>query len=100
VAVWVVLLAYRVTVIRVRVPFQPPASVDVAVVLSKKQVKGARERRDEGDVCERPAHEVVAALCGPVDQVVQAPRDEHLDELTLSCRATFPNPGRASAASL
>src|SRR5437588_4981103 len=47
-----------------RVPLQAPAAVDVAVVFSQPEVQGAGESRDERDVGERPAHEVVAALRG------------------------------------
>jgi hypothetical protein len=65
VAVRVVLLAHRVPVVRMRVPCHAPAAMDVAVVSPQEEVQGAGERRDERDVGERPAHEVVAALRRP-----------------------------------
>jgi hypothetical protein len=77
VAVWVVLLTHWVAVDRVGVPLQAPAAVDVAVVFSQPEVQRASEGRDERDVGERPAYEVVAAVRGPVDQVVEAGHDEH-----------------------
>ncbi len=88
VAVRVVLLANRVPVIRMRVPCHAPAAMDVAVVSPQEEVQGAGERRDERDVGERPAHEVVAALRRPMDQVVEADRDKHAARLPLQPRCT------------
>jgi hypothetical protein len=69
VAVWVMLLTHWVVMDGVGVPLQAPAAVDVAVVFSQPEVQRADERRDERDIGERPAYEVVAAVRGPVDQV-------------------------------
>jgi hypothetical protein len=82
VAVWVVLLTHWVAVDRVGVPLQAPAAMDVAIVFSQPEVKRANEGRDERDVRERPAHKVVAAMRGPVDQVLQAGHDEHAGQAT------------------
>src|SRR5690349_4254809 len=71
-----VLLAHRVTVVRVRMPGEPPAAVDVAVVLVPEDREPADERRDEGDVGERAADEVVAAVVGPA-QPVRETEQEH-----------------------
>ena len=81
--VWVVLLTHWVAVDRVGVPLQAPAAVDVAVMFAQPEVQRAGESRDERDVGERPAYEVVAAVRGPVDQVVQVGHDEHAVQATL-----------------
>jgi hypothetical protein len=67
----VVLLADRVPVIRVDVPLQPPAPLDVTVVAPPPEEDGGDERRHERDVGERAADEVVAAVGRPVDDRVQ-----------------------------
>ena len=83
-AVGVVLLTHRVAVDGMGMPLQSPAVRDVAVVLPQPEVQRASEGRNERDVGERPAHEVVAALCRPVDQVVQADRNRHAVRLPPS----------------
>src|SRR5436309_10259194 len=59
------------------VPLQTPAVADVAVVFSQPEVQRAGEARNERDVGERAAHEVVAAVRGPVDHVVQVGHNRH-----------------------
>jgi hypothetical protein len=81
-AIRMVLLAYRVAVVWMRMPLQAPAAVNMTVVVPQEEVQRACEGRDEGDVGERPAHEVVAALCRPVDQVMKADRDWHSARLS------------------
>ena len=81
IAVWVVLPTHWVAVLGMGVPLQAPAAVDVAVVFPQPEVQRAGESRDERDVGERPAHEVVAVRW-PVDQVVQAGRDGHARQAT------------------
>ena len=81
-AVRVVLLAHRVAVVRVRVPLHAPAAVDMAVVLPQEEVQRAHEGRQERDVGERSADEVVAAVRRPVDQVVEADCDRHRGQAT------------------
>jgi hypothetical protein len=71
-AVRVVLLADWMTVHRVRVPRQSPATVDVAVVSPKPEIEAPDEGGDERDVGERPAHEVVATVHRPVQYMVEA----------------------------
>ena len=94
VAVRVVLLAHRMAMVGMRVPLQTPASVDVAVVPPQPEVQRAGERRDQRDVRERPADEVVAALRRPMDQVVEARGDEHAARLYL--RRAWTGPRRRS----
>src|SRR6185503_6101292 len=48
-------------------PLEPPAAVDVAVVLVPEQCEPAEERCSERDVRERAADEVVAAAVRPVE---------------------------------
>jgi hypothetical protein len=57
--------------------------MDVAVVGPEPEVERPEERRDEGDVGERTADEVVAALHGPVQHVMEAGHDEHGRRLLL-----------------
>ena len=64
--------AHRVTVLRMRMPLQTPAAVDVAVVLSPPKDQPAGKRRDESDVRKRAADKVVTAVGRPVDHVVEA----------------------------
>jgi hypothetical protein len=64
-----------------RVPFQAPAPLHVAVVLPQPEIQRAREGRDERDVGERTADEVVTALRRPVDDVMQTGRDQHARRL-------------------
>jgi hypothetical protein len=102
VPVGVVLPTHRMAVIWMGVPRQSPTAVDVTVVLAQEEVQRACKSRDERDVRERPAHEVVAALRRPVDQVVQADRDDHAARLPPTVqgkarvthrRGTFSNAG-------
>ena len=74
--VGMVLLAHGMTVIRVRMPLQAPATVDVAVVLPPPEIKRANKGRRERDVGERPADEVVAAVRRPVDEVMESGKHE------------------------
>ena len=80
-AVWMVLLAHRMAVIGVGMPLQPPAAVDVAVVLPQPEVQRAREGCDQRDIGKRPADEVVAAPRRPMDQVMQARDGGHAARL-------------------
>ena len=75
--VGVVLPTDRMPVVWMRVPRQPPTAVDVTVVLAQEEIQRAYKSRDDGDVRKRPAHEVVAAVRRPADQMVQADRDDH-----------------------
>lgn len=68
-------------VIRMRVPLQTPATADVTVVSPPPKDQRAEKRRDDRNVGERPADEVVAAVSGPMDQVMQARGYEHTDGL-------------------
>ena len=68
---------HRVTVIRMNVPLQAQTAVDMAVVLSQPEVQRGGEGGDQRDIGERAAHEVVAAMRWPVDEVVQVGQDEH-----------------------
>jgi len=76
-ALRVVLLTHRVAVDGMGMPRQTQAAVDVAIVFSQPEVQRAGEGRDERDVGQRAAHEVVAPLCRPMDQVVQVGQDGH-----------------------
>src|SRR5437660_6631560 len=73
------LSTHRVDVIRMRVPLQTPATADVTVVSSPPKDQRAEKGRNERDVGERPADEVVTAVRGPMDQVMQARGNEHAD---------------------
>jgi hypothetical protein len=97
VAVWVVLPTHWVAVLGMGVPLQAPAAVDVTVVFTQPEVQRAGESRDERDVGERPAHKVVAALRGPVDQVVQVGRNGHAGQATSDRRAPI-SPWRTRSA--
>jgi len=87
VAVRVVLLTNRVAVDGMGVPLQAPTAADVAIVFPQPEVQRAREGSDERDIGERPAHEVVATVRGPVDQVVQIGYDGHAGQATSDRRA-------------
>jgi hypothetical protein len=82
VALGMMLPTDRMAVLGVGVPFHPPATVNMAVVPSQKQVERACKRGDKRDVCERSADEVVAAVGGPVDQVMKRRCQRHLTSLT------------------
>jgi hypothetical protein len=92
VSVRVVLLAHGMAVVRMWVPFQTPASMDMAVVLAEEEIEGAGERCHERDVCQRTAHEVVAALRRPVNQVMQVGCNEHVAR-AYSPISDVPNTG-------
>src|SRR5262245_18549746 len=85
--------AHRVTVLWMRMPLEPPAAVDVAVVPPPPQDDGAGEGGDDRDVGQRPADEVVAALRRPVDDPVQAG-----DHLGIDSRRTAFVTGPSPAA--
>ena len=72
-------LADRMAVDRVRVPLQTPTPKDVAVVPSPPQDQRARDCRNEGDVGERAADEVVATVSRPMDDAVHARDQIHVD---------------------
>ena len=65
-----VFLADRMPVNGMWVPLKPPAAMNVAVVLAPPQHDGADERRQERDVGQRPADEVVAPVRGPVNDLM------------------------------
>jgi hypothetical protein len=77
VAVWMMLLTDWMTMDGMDVPLEPPTATDVAVVLSQPEVKSGGERRDQRDVGERPAHEVVTAVRGPMDYGMKVGDEEH-----------------------
>src|SRR5437660_12010898 len=77
VAVWMMLLTDWMPVAGMDVPLEAPTATDVAVVLSQPEEKSGGERRDQRDIGERPAHTVVTAVRGPVDEVMKAGDEEH-----------------------
>src|SRR5437879_10445946 len=77
VAVWMMLLTDWMTMAGMDVPLEAPTATDVAVVLSQPEEKSGGERRDQRDIGERPAHKVVTAVRGPVDEVMKAGDEEH-----------------------
>jgi PPOX class probable F420-dependent enzyme len=93
VAVGMVGPADRVTMLRVRVPLQPPAAVHVAVVPPPPEDHAARERGDERDVRQRPADEVVAAVGRPVDDAVKG--GEHEITVVVNGRSLRLSPAPA-----
>ena len=76
-AVWMMLLTDWMTMAGMDVPLEAPTAIDVAVVPSQPEEKSGGERCDQRDVGERPAHKVVTAVRGPVDQVMKAADEEH-----------------------
>jgi hypothetical protein len=97
---WMMLLAHRVPVIGMRVPCQSPTAMDVAVVPSEKEIERAHERRHKRDVRERSADEVVTALRGPVDQVMEVRPDEHLASLRFRSGDTPACPDTAGSSEM
>ena len=73
----VVLLADGMAVVRMRVPGETPAAVDVAVVVAQEEVHEAREPGRERDIGERAADEVVPVrvVPGPSSRVVEPIED-------------------------
>jgi hypothetical protein len=97
---WMMLLAHRVPVIGMRVPSQSPTAMDVAVVPSEKEIERADKRRHKRDVRERSADEVVTALRGPVDQVMEVRADEHLASLRFPSGDTPACPDTAGSSEM
>jgi hypothetical protein len=81
VTVGVMPFTHRVAVDWMRVPLKPPAPMDVAVVPTPPEIQRGEESRDERDVGERPADEVVTPVRRPMEQVVQVDREEHAERL-------------------
>ena len=63
--------AHRMAVCGVRVPLKAPAAEHVTLVLPPPENERAAKRREERDVGEWPAYEVVSALRRPVDDIVE-----------------------------
>jgi len=94
VAVWMMLLTDWMTMAGMDVPLEAPTAMDVAVVLSQPEEKSGRKRRDQRDIGERPAHKVVTAVRGPVDEVMKAGDEEHArPRLTSDAAGIGPFPG-------
>ena len=78
----VMLPANGMAVVGVGMPLHSPTAANVAVVLAHEHVEGAREGGDQRDVRERTADEVVSAVRGPVDDVVNGRHEPHDTSLT------------------
>jgi hypothetical protein len=89
-----------VPVIGMRVPCQSPTAMDVAIVPSEKEIERADKRRNKRDVRERSADEVVTALRGPVDQVMEVRPDEHLASLRFPSGDTPACPDTAGSSEM
>lgn len=94
-AVRMVLSADEMSVVRMRMPLHPPAAADVAVVFPQKEVERARKRRDQRDVRQRTADEVVATVGRPVNHGVERSCQRHPPSLAPT-QTSFPSAGAGS----